>query len=508
MMIYLAELTAYNLTTLAVETLRFCTGAGYIDNATGHYYEPCIEQPALMKREIFADGQIGGASSASYGELTLINSDGGLDYLAHYAVDGRDLVIKAGDDGAAYSAFTIVLKGVMEQAALEWERVSVRLRDRMAALTKPVQPAVYAGSNALPNGLEGAAELKDTNKPLFYGRVHNIAPVLVNSSRLIYQVTTGTLAEIVNVFDRGSYLGRGPDYASQADMETNAPAAGYFRIWKAGGLFRLGSPPSGQITCVAWQSSAIEACTAAQIAYALATGPGGIGAGDTVAADYTTLDGQNAGSVGLWVTDGLTVAEALDRVCASVGAWWGFDQLGRFRLARLDAPTGSPAATLSAVEILSIEREAAVLNGQAVPAWKVTLSHDINHTVQAGDALAGGVPAERRNWLEKPSRQTIAEDAAVKTAHPLAQEVGYDTLLAGVGYAGPEAARRLDLFKSARAVYNIEVRVDAALLAALDLGAVVSVQLARFGLDAGQALRVIGIEANYQNNSMNLRLWG
>jgi hypothetical protein len=506
-MIYLAELTAYNTGTSSIETLRFCTGTGFYDES-GNFFEPRIEQPALMRREIFADGQIGGAASTSYGELTLVNLDGGLDYLTGYAVDGRTLTIKVGDESAAYATFTTILKAVVQQAALEWERVSIRLRDRQAEFNKPVQTLAYAGNNALPNGLEGAADLKDAPKPLFYGRVSNITPTLVNSSRLIYQLTTGTLAEVVNVFDNGAYLGRGADYASQADMETNAPAAGYFRVWKAGGMVRLGSTPAGLITATAWEASTVEPSTGAQVAYRLATGPGGVSAGDTVASDYTTLDGQNAGSVGLWITDGMTIAEALDRVSASLGAWWGFDQLGRFRIARLDAPVGSPVATLTSDEIISLSAEAATINGDAVPSWKITLNHDINYTVQTGGSVAGVIAADRRAWLEKPSRQAIASDAAVKTAHPLAQEIVYDTLLAGAGYAGPEATRRLNLLKTARTIFNAVVRVDATLLAALDLGAVVSLDLARFGLSGGKLFRVIGNETDYQRNQLNLRLWG
>jgi hypothetical protein len=507
-MIYLAELTAYNLTTESVETLRFSTGSGYIDDATGNYYAPKIEQPALLKREIFADGQIGGAASASFGELTLTNNDGQLDYFVHYAIDGRTLTIKAGEESAAYASFTTILKAVMQQPAMEWARVSVRLRDRQSGFAKAIQTLKYAGNNALPAGIEGAADLKDAAKPLFYGRVNNITPTLVNSSRLIYQVTTGTLGEVVNVFDNGAYLGRGTDYADQADTEANAPASGYFRVWKAGGLFRLGASPAGIITATCFESSYVEDCTAAQVAYDLATGPGAVDPSDTVAGDYTTLDGQIAGSVGIWVTDGMTIAEALDRITASVGAWWGFDRLGRFRIARLDAPSGTAVATLTQDKILDISAEVATVNGEAVPVWKVTLNHDINYTVQTGGSVAGVIAADRRAWVEKTSRQAVAEDATVKTAHPLAQELTYETLLAGQGYAGPEATRRLNLLKTQRFIYSITARVDAALLALIDLGEVVEVDHARFGLAGGKLLRVIGYEPNWQNNELTLRLWG
>lgn len=506
-MIYLAEISAYNLTTSLLETLRFCTGQGYIDNVTNNYYEPRIEQPALMNREIFSDGRIGGASATGYGELTLINSDGGLDGLTGYAFDGRSLIIKVGEPTATYASFVTVLKATLSQAAFEWLRVSMRLKDRQAEFDKPLQANLYLGNNALPNGLEGVSDLKNQQKPKFYGRVSNMAPVLVNTSRLIYQINDGAIAELVNVLDKGAYLGRGADYVSQADMETTAPSAGQFRVWKAGGYFRLGSSAAGQITCTAWESATIESSTAAQVAYRIATGPGAIVAGDTLVADYTGLDSQNAGNVGLVVQSGQTIAAALDQLSASVGAWWGFNALGQFRMARLDLPTGLPVATFTADEILSIEREQTSINGAAVPVWKVLLTHDVNWTPQNDSSLAGMVPADRRKWLADASRQVSVEDVAIKAKHPLAQVANYDTVLAGPAVALPEATRRLTMLKGESHILTLTVRIDAGLLALLDLGVVVSVQHARFGLSAGKLYRIIKIQTDYQNNQLELRCW-
>lgn len=508
-MIYLAEITAYRIGTATLETLRFCSGQGYIDNATGNYYEPRIEQPALMSSELFSDGQLGGASTASYGELTLINSDGGLDYLTGYAFDGRALIIKVGEQADSYAGFSVLVATTLSQAAFEWTRVSLRIKGREEAFAKPLQPTLYAGNNVLPAGLEGVSELKDTPKPKLYGRVSNITPVLVNTSRLIYQVNDGAIAELVSVMDKGAYLGRGADYSSQTDMETNVPTAGQFRVWKAGGYFRIATKPAGQLTCTAWESASIESSTAAQVAYRIATGPGGVAGGDAITlADLVSLDSANAGSVGLYARAGQTIADALDQVSASVGAAWRFSAAGNLRLQRLELPSGSPAAVLTGVEIISIDRQQTPINGVAAPAWKVSIANDINWTAQDDNSLAGGVPADRRTWLANASRQSSAEDASIKTKHPLAQVLEYDGLLAGPAFALPEAARRLAMLKIDSDILTMTVRVDAALLAVLDLGAVISVQHARFGLSAGKLYRIIGIKTDYQANQLDLRCWG
>jgi hypothetical protein len=46
----------------------------------------------------------------------------------------------------------------------------------------------------------------------------------------------------------GVALTRGADYPDQATMESTAPSAGQYRVWSAGGCFRLGSAPAGKIT--------------------------------------------------------------------------------------------------------------------------------------------------------------------------------------------------------------------------------------------------------------------
>jgi hypothetical protein len=291
-------------------------------------------------------------------------------------------------------------------------------------------------------------------------------------------------------------------------MEANSPAAGTYRVWPAGGCVRLGSSPSGTVTATVWEYWQPENCSAAQIVYRIATGVGSVAPGDTVAADYTTLDGQNAGGIGLVCGADMTIADALNQIAASVGAWWGFDALGRFRVARLDAPAGSPAVTFTAAEILELEIAPATLNGSRMPAWRVGMRADPNWTPQPGSELAGIVPADRRTWLAQGYRLSKAEDATVKTAYPLAQEAEYDSLLAGAGFAAPEAQRRLALFKSARFVATLSVAAEPAMIDLLDLGTVVSLQIARYGMDAGKLMSVIGIETDYRRNRVSLTLWG
>lgn len=511
-MIYLAEITAYDPAISGERVLRYSTD-GFVTAPTetppDTFYEPRIQQPALMRRDAFSGNTTGGESRVGYGEMVLVNNDGGLDGLMDYGFDGRRVTLHLGEPGAAYpSGFTTVLTGTMEQATFEWDKVSIRLRDRQAELDKPVQTALYAGSNSLPNGLEGMADdLKGTPKPRVYGQVLNVSPPCVNTARQIYQVNDGAVASVDAVYDRGMALATGADYTSQSDMETNAPAAGAYRAWPAGGYFRLGASPAGQITADVTQGATAADRTAAQIAKAIVTGPGGVAAGDVSAADIAVLDAANSAVIGIWLPDGGNIRAALDQICQSVGAWWGFDRAGKYRIRRLELPSGTPVATLTSDEIIKIERTVSGDSGRGVPAWRVTVGHAQNHTVQGSD-IAGAVTDARRAWLREGRRTATAEDAAVKTTHLLAPEIDFDSLFVAEPAAQGEANRRLTLHKTRRDTYIVRARLDADLATSIDLGAVVELMLSRFGLGAGKLFAVIGLQTDLRVNAIDLTLWG
>ena len=224
MNLFLAEIPCWNGS--AETTLKYASGLGYMNGAD--WYAPRIENPATYAVSINA----GGLASGSYGELTLVNIDGALDALADYAVDGRFLTLKYGDEAAAYGTFITVLVAMMESISLERERVSIRLRDPARQLDKPITARTYAGTG----GLAGDATLKDTPKPVVMGEALMIKPVLNDAARLIYQVHDGYVDSISCVLNKaGQALTNGGDFASEAALleATNLLPTGW-------GLFETG----------------------------------------------------------------------------------------------------------------------------------------------------------------------------------------------------------------------------------------------------------------------------
>lgn len=219
MKIFLAEIGGYRTGTGAV-TWR--VGSTDFDNG-GTFYPGRIINAATFRRDV---GILEPRSQASLGEAVLNNEDGYFNGMADDFFDGRTFTLKMGDEGAAYASFVTILVATIESVAIEASVVSVRLRDRAITLDQPFSRDVYAGTNSLPLGLEGTADdIKGQYKPRIFGRVSLMRPVLVNTSKLIYQVSTKACVSVTQVFGGGAYIGKTPDILSGGKTAT---ASSYF----------------------------------------------------------------------------------------------------------------------------------------------------------------------------------------------------------------------------------------------------------------------------------------
>ncbi|MFC7515100.1 hypothetical protein ACFQUU_08800 [Herbaspirillum sp. GCM10030257] len=475
------------------------------DTPANQAFVPRLIDAGRLGVNAFSDGRTGGGTKLETGEIVIANADGVLDDWINYSFDGRPVKIRSGEPGAAYPAgFALILSGTVESIDASFETIIVRLRDKQFILDKPVLSNQYAGNNALPNGLEGlATDLKGRRKPRAYGKVFNVAPPLVNTLRLIYEV--GVAATVDAVYDRGLVLTAGAAYASQADMEANAPAAGQYRAWAAGGYIRLGSNPAGLITADLTQGATAAARTAGQILQQLALSAG-LTAGEVSAADVTALDALNSAVVGIWLDGETTFREAMDQVAASIGAYYAFDSTGLLRMGRLSTPAGAPVATLELYDYKrDVQRQAPRDNG--VPIWRATVRHSRIWNVQGSD-LAGGVAADRRAYLAEEARAEKTEDAAIKTQWTLAGEAEFETLLTSAADAQAEAARLLALYKVRRDIFEVPVPISYLSANPLRIMDLVQMKMPRFGMAAGRLFRVLGIRIELGNKQALLTLWG
>lgn len=506
--IYLIE---FQETATVPETFRYAS-VGYntlpTDTPANTHYSARVRQPGLVRRDLFSGGAAFGSTKVGYGEVTLANSDGGLDYLLEKSFGEQPITVKLGDAGAAYGTFATVLKATIEQVEVTTKEVVLRIKDNQALLDKPLQTLTFAGDNVLPNGAEGTADdIKGQKKPKLYGSVLNIPAPLVNSSLLMFQLNSG-FALPVKVYDKGAELDWHEDYATQALLEAATVPSGEYSTCAALGLVRLGSNHVGDVT--------FDAATDDSHALADLMTQMTADAGITISAsDVAALKVLNPATGGVWFQDsstetdqGTTGLDVMDQVAQSLGAWYGFDQTGTLRTGRVQPPVGPPVAELLPSNIIDLEKVLGSDDLNGLPVWRVNLRYRKNYKVQSDSDLAGSVTIARRAELAQEYRTVSVEDTAVKAQYLNAKELTRETLMLVEADALAEATRLLGLFKVRRDSYNVTVRWTDELTNSLDIGKVVNLKFPRFGLAAGRLMTINGLTLDLQRKRAELSLWG
>lgn len=474
------------------KTLRFST-PGYIDPAPVGWL-PRIKQAGLFRSGLFA-GELINVDRSGYGETTLINNDGRLNWLVDYAMDGRSATLRF----ASETGIVTVLEGTVARVSFRGGLVSIKLRDPVETLQQPHPLTRYAGTNVLPNGLEGTDDDIGGNvKPRVYGQVRNAPPVAVNTSKLIYQVSDQDCT-VTAVYDNGVALTYDGAYSSTAELEGTPPTAGQWSDWEPPrgrwrryqGYIRLGTSPVGQLTCDANAPVTNAGAVVAQIASE---------AGVSV---NTTGALNSRGAVRMWVTDETNTADLLDRLVASCAGFYRLTN-NLSLVAGLLAPPANPVLTLNDHQIITIDREAAGAGRNGLPAGRVTWQADRIESVQAD--LSGSVTEARRARLASQYRDAVAVSSATLARHPLADAVTFSSALASRSHAQTTANDVLTLLSPRRDRLNVVARVADA--GGLNIGQTIRIVTPRLGYSEGRNVLIVGREVDSSRNRISLSLWG
>lgn len=513
----------------------FGTESFYLDSF-GHYVHGRIQRAGVWSDHCFGPGRIFGDMDISSTNVVLANPDGQFDSMRDYAFGYTTPVFALNPEtyaGAPVASgnfgrqFTLL----PQQPVFDYETISFSVRHQRALLDLPFMQTKYAGTNsgAPLAGIEGTAnDLKGQPKPMVLGSVFNITPKLVNTSLLIYQVDRrGFITGYsLTVYDKRVALTAGADYVSQADMEANAPAAGQYRKWPAGGCFRLGSTPTGAITCDVTNPPLPSGDTSSTILNVI----------DAINYHYAPTN-QSTGLASAWLTaPSVTVGIYLDReythmqacseVLRSVGAYLFFDADENPHICHVTAPSGPLYLSgLNPVEIAerdilagSIQQVIQGDGAYGLPIWRVNLNYKRNYTVMSASELAGAAAADIA-FCEAEYRTVKAEDSAIKTQWQKATELTVTTLLTDATQAQAECDRLLALLKVRRQCFRLKVhgsvirahpQFDGASYRASDfqISCRVKVTMNRFGWDGGKTFFVIGVDRDMDADTYELTIWG
>lgn len=488
--IWLMEIEALNELDQPVE-LTFSSGE-YI-SPEGIYYDNRIKQPALYTSSAFAGDLVKSGSRSAYGEAVLVNPDGELDYLVDYSLDGRGLTISLRDE---FGIITPVVYGTVNNLSFSDTTISIRLRDPQEILNLDDPEEYYLGNNILPNGVEGVeTDIKGKIKPKVFGMVRNADPYLVNTAQLVYQVQSLPInTDIIGVYDRGVFIAHHAHYSSLAALLADNIPSGKYGTYQ--GYFKLGSNPTGEITC----DVDTDISMAGDVFSYLASRQGYATTPESIA-ELNAL-----GEVGIYLKDKKKTSDMLDSIAKSIGGYWVINANGSLSALQLKPPANTADLSIYDYQILNISRTASGSGGNGLPVSSVTVKSDKVEKVQTD--LAGSVSAERKARLAEQYREDTDLLDYVRQRHPLSEDLVIETALRNASVGLNLANRLTRLLSRRRDTVQVEVRLDQDITPKIVIGNTVYLESYKLGYKDGAYFTILGFTLDARLSKATLNLWG
>jgi hypothetical protein len=466
------------------------------DTPANTYIAPRIKSVGSFRRELFSGSRVTGAVRPSFGEIVLMNGDGGLDAWMGYAISGSKVTVRIGDENAAYPAgYTTVYVAYAQHLVADFSEIRLRLRDRLNLLDQPLITSQFTGAGGLEGSTGMAGKLKQwvSSDPCWF------PPILIDAASQLYFVQstgTGGLSGLFAIYEGGIAITRGTDYPDAATCISTSPAAGQARFWFGTGgngpvYVRLGSVPQldlrvngfgYQTSGSAWTFSAM----AAQAGISGGTGAGAVGA--------------------QYVDDSRTYLDVMEAGCTQFFIYFGMTRLDAFVSAVFNVPGVTASYSFNQHNAKSWTRTP--VQDMDAPVWSLTAN--VGKTYP-GNVAAGASATNKEIYQRAPWWSSVAKtDAAVKTANPGAVAAVVSTDVRAFSNTTDQTTFTTGYFTRygvRRDFYTCTVPLDAATIS-LELHDTVEIKLPRFGLNSGKKMRIITQQIDCDKRQITYGMWG
>jgi hypothetical protein len=369
-----------------------------------------------------------GGISSGFGPLNLNNASGEYDGLLTTPMDGALVVVKMGWRGISYDRFVPIVIGLVDgKPEDDGESLTINFKDDNKRLEIPASPNVYGGTG----GIDGDANVKGKRKPLLLGVCANVTAVLIDATKLIYQIHDGSIDDVTAVYDRGVAL---PLYANYSDYSSLAAATaitpGDYGKCNSQGVIRLGAKPDGLVTVsasgaksnglVAGANSGDPISDTARIIHYLITNSGANIVVDT--ASVITVAVTQGAAIGYFIgpDDNKTLRQAIDDLLLGIGGYAGFRADRSFNIGIFTLPTGAVVGDFTQNDWYGKVQCVALPSSYAVPPRRVFAAYSHNFTQQSDiDATvdAGTQTLRKDQYSTAVSNDTVTT-AAITAAYP------------------------------------------------------------------------------------------
>lgn len=485
------------------------------------------------------DSDKGIRTTASIGQLKIMNSDGVLDNWLDLGIDGRNLkiYIMPTESNSIDTDGVLLFKGVIDKLEIsDNNTLSITFKDPLLLLDVPIQPTLYVPGALINYTINGtlktialSPDIKNKPKPIVYGTVFNIEPILLSATSKVYQVDSTPISAITEVYDRGVALGLGVGY--NVDLSK--------------GIIELVNNTSGTITCDVQGRRITSGLFSDSVSEIIKN----ILVNKSVYPMYINLDNSIKLATGIYITDRENTLDVLDQLVASFDGFYGFDSLGIFRLSCLTIPNTteplhiicgkgnkygdvitdgtnnyilasdsvgipnySSINTISDTTLVTqfndpyVIDESDIIGDLTISStnninYRVKVQHTKNYTVQTD--IASSVSVAQREFISNEYRQAVLDNPAIITKHLRAiEKEPYNTLLTSTTGANILANRFIA--KNSRYVFEIKLKVVATKILNATIGSVIKLFDYRYGLDTGVLCTIRQIDINYLYGTADL----
>ncbi len=453
-------------------------------------YAPSLKTSIKFTESLSLDD----AGSLSYGDISIDNFNGEYDVALQWAWQGRPINIYIGDPKFARDDFTLIFSGILDNiTSSDRNTLNLQLRDFLEKLNSPITETLvgnYFKGNIVPLTTYENPN-REQVRPLVFGEVFNITPVLIDPTELEFMVHSGPIERIIEIRDNGVPL---------------TPNTGY-TVDLTRGTFKLLQSPAGAITCsVQGDKNTVYNTTVAEIVKHIVKNYGTPLVSGVITDANIDLDNFNSFNVahpqpvGVYITSKENVLSICQQLTSSVGAQLVATRLGKLQLLKVQQPT------LSSTEITDedIIQDSLQISEKPEIISTYKLGYCKNWTPQPG--LLTGIPAAHKDllsgeWLTATNTNTVAAELYKQNKLPEQK----DTLLLtdATGAVTAEAARLVQLRSAQRYIYRLTCTAKFIQVA---LGQMITIKHNRFGLSSGVAAQVLSTEIDWDTGFITLEI--
>jgi hypothetical protein len=477
-------------TTLYLSNRNYVTGP--TDSPANTVYQPVLKSGVSFTEKLELDG----GTSLSFGDIAIDNTNGVYDSWLTAAWQSRPISIYLGDPSFTRDNFTKIFSGLVDDiSSSDRNTLNLSLRDVLERLNTPITQTVlgnYFKGNIVATTTYDNAN-KDQVRPLIFGEVFNITPLLMDPTELEYMVHDGPIERLIEVRDNAVPLTAGVGY--QVNLAT--------------GTFKLLTNPAGAVTCSVQgdKNTVYNASVQSIIRHIIKTygNPDILGAVTDSDIEFPTTEFSQ--TAGIYITQKENLLSVCQELANSVGAQLCATRTGKLKLLQITVP----AAGGTVITDDDIVQSSLSISQKPTVQSTYRLGYCRNWTVQ--DRLLTGIPAVHKDFFAQPWISVTSTNETAKNLYKqntLPEQK--DTLLIDNTPIPPETkgtvtleAERLVALRSVqRYVYRFTTTIK--FLQSAILANMITLTHRRFGLSAGAAAQIISSEIDWDTGFITLEV--